>query len=230
VERTGRRGRGRAAARLQVAEYRGRPTHRSNGRAWERASYDTADVLDGVSRPQSLRKILTSLRSASSVWVSANRWKALGVSALTFAVCFSTLTGVRGWHLEPPPDVQSLVVNGTALLFLATTAYRGYHGREFIESWILVFGASVAFTLNLFIPVTRGGLLTLSGYSLVAAVYSRACSPHSDSSSGTQFERCSASDTRRVRFADVPLGRSDATHSNGWYTRATGSASGRPCG
>jgi hypothetical protein len=98
------------------------------------------------------------------------RWKALGVSALTFAVCFSALTGLRGWHLEPPPDVQSLVVNGTALLFLATTAYRGYHGREFIESWILVFGASVAFTLNLFIPVTRGGLLTLSGYSLVAAV------------------------------------------------------------
>lgn len=99
-----------------------------------------------------------------------HRQKVIGISALTFAVFLSTLTGLRVWNLEPSTDVQSLIVNGTALLLLAVTAYRVYHGGDFIESWILVFGASLAFTLNLFIPVNRGGILPLVGYSVATAV------------------------------------------------------------
>lgn len=97
-------------------------------------------------------------------------YKVAGVSALMFGVCLSVLTGLRMWNLEPPTSVQSLIVNGTALLLVAATAVRGYRGGDFIGNWILVFGPSLAFTLNLILPIHGGGLLTLIGYPLVAAV------------------------------------------------------------
>lgn len=97
-------------------------------------------------------------------------WKVIGVSVLIFGVCLSVLTGLRVWDLEPSTSVQSLIVDGTVLLVLAATAVRVYRGGDFIGSWILVFGPSLAFTLNLIIPIHRGGLLTLIGYPLVTAV------------------------------------------------------------
>lgn len=96
-------------------------------------------------------------------------WKVGSVSAFIFAVFIIVLTALRVWELEPATPVQSAILNGTALLALAAVAFYVYRGGDFIAGWILVFGPSLAFALNLFIPVSTMGVLLKIGYALVSA-------------------------------------------------------------
>ncbi|ELZ78162.1 hypothetical protein C455_10783 [Haloferax larsenii JCM 13917] len=85
---------------------------------------------------------------------NAPRRSIAGLSALAFAVCFGGLTALRALQAEPPTPVQSLVVDVALLLLVAAIAYFVYRGGGAIESWLLALGPSLAFTLNLFIPVS----------------------------------------------------------------------------
>ncbi|WP_396611841.1 hypothetical protein ACH9L7_00715 [Haloferax sp. S1W] len=100
-----------------------------------------------------------------------------GISALVFAVLFAILTALRVWELEPSTPVQSLIVDVAVLLLVAATAYYVYRGGHAIESWILALGPSLAFTFNLFIPVSTMEsvvwvLYPLGGGVVVAGVLS----------------------------------------------------------
>lgn len=75
------------------------------------------------------------------------------VSTLVFLFCLGTLTALRVWRLEPATPVQSAIVNGTALLTVVAVAYYVSQDGDFIGGWILAFSPSLAFTVNLFVPV-----------------------------------------------------------------------------
>jgi hypothetical protein len=81
------------------------------------------------------------------------RWKEIVGSMLVFSVFLATLTALRLWNLEPATSVQSAIINVTALLVIAAVAYYEYSGGDFINGWILALGPSLAFTVNLFVPV-----------------------------------------------------------------------------
>lgn len=79
-----------------------------------------------------------------------------GVSALVFVLLITPLTALRVWALEPPTSVESALVNATAMLVLISVGVYAYRGGTFVGGWILAFGPSLAFTLNLFVPVSTG--------------------------------------------------------------------------
>ena len=85
---------------------------------------------------------------------NVSRRSIAGLSTLAFAVCFGVLTALRALQAEPPTPVQSLVVDVALLLLVAVIAYYVYRGGGAIESWILALGPSLAFTFNLFVPVS----------------------------------------------------------------------------
>lgn len=103
------------------------------------------------------------------------------VATAAFLFVFGTLTGLRVWDLEPSTSVQSAIVWVGALLITAIVVFRAFQGTDLVGNWILAFGPSFAFTLNLFIPVAAGpgafifpvgsgaiisGVITVVGYSI----------------------------------------------------------------
>ena len=91
-------------------------------------------------------------------------------SALVFAVFFTTLTALRVWNLKPSTSVQSDIVKGTAILVVAAVAYYGYCGGNFLNGWIIALGPVLAFTLNLFAPVTTMGIIDMLIWGLGSAI------------------------------------------------------------
>jgi hypothetical protein len=98
-------------------------------------------------------------------------WRAVGLSAGVCVVLLSALTALRVWNLEPATSVQSAIVRVSALLVVLFLAYSAYHGGSFVESWILALGPSLAFAVNLFVPVAAPESLGWVGYPLVGAVF-----------------------------------------------------------
>lgn len=97
-------------------------------------------------------------------------WKVVGISAFTFVALLTALTAMRVWNLEPPTPVQSLMVNVTALSTIICISYYVYQGGNFIGSLTLALGPSLAFTFNLFIPVSRMETALWVLYPLVGAL------------------------------------------------------------
>ena len=92
-----------------------------------------------------------------------------GVSALLFLVFVAILTALREGNAEPPTAVQSAIVNGTAVLITASVAAYTYRCGTYAGGWILAFGPSLAFTLNLFVPVATMGPLLKVAYAVSSA-------------------------------------------------------------
>ncbi|SDC18434.1 hypothetical protein [Natrinema hispanicum] len=103
------------------------------------------------------------------------------VATAAFLFVLGTLTGLRVWDLEPATSVQSAIVNGAALFITVIVVLRAFQGTDLVGNWILTFGPSFGFTLNLFIPVMANpaafiyplvtgaivsGVITLVGYSI----------------------------------------------------------------
>lgn len=97
------------------------------------------------------------------------RWTVVGVSVFTFFVCFAAFTAVRAGMFHLPTWVQSQMVTVGAVLLGGAAAYHVFRGGRVLDGWILAFGPSLAFTLNLFIPIHRGGVLSLLSYAVVSA-------------------------------------------------------------
>ncbi|QCS45077.1 hypothetical protein [Natrinema versiforme] len=70
--------------------------------------------------------------------------------------------------MEPATSVQSAIVKGIALFIAVVVVFRAFQGEDFLGNWILAFGPSFAFTVNLFLPVMAGPGAFI--FSLVSAV------------------------------------------------------------
>ncbi len=93
----------------------------------------------------------------------------MGILVLLFVVPFGVLTGLRVWNLEPPISVQSLIVNVSVFVIVAYVAYYAARGGSLVGCWLLAFGPSLAFTVNLFLPVAVTDSLAWLAYPLVSA-------------------------------------------------------------
>lgn len=100
---------------------------------------------------------------------TASRWRVVGLTALLFVVLFGVLTGLRVWNLEPPTPVQSLIVNCSAVVIVGGTAYYASRGGGVVDCWLLALAPSLAFTLNLSIPVAVMDSLAWIIYPLASA-------------------------------------------------------------
>lgn len=98
------------------------------------------------------------------------RRKEIVGSAFVFAVFLTTLTALRVWNLKPSTSVQSDIVKGTAILVVAAVAYYVYCGGNFLNGWIIALGPVLAFTLNLFAPVTTMGVVDILIWGLGSAI------------------------------------------------------------
>lgn len=86
-----------------------------------------------------------------------------GVSALSFAVVFTALTVLRARNAAPPASVQSVIVDGAAVVVVCSVAFCAYRSESFAAGWLLAFGPTLAFALNLLQPVSVAGpLVTLA--------------------------------------------------------------------
>ena len=92
-----------------------------------------------------------------------------GISGFAFLVLIGTLTALRTWQLEPATPVQSALVWATAILVVAAVGAYAALGGRFVACWLLAAGPSLAFTLNLFVPVSPMGPVLKAVVSLVSA-------------------------------------------------------------
>jgi hypothetical protein len=94
------------------------------------------------------------------------------IGGLLFVSLFSVLTALRVWNLQPPIGVQVAIVNAAALLSVLSITYYSFRGGSFVDSWLLVFGPSFAYTLNLLVPlipiVNVGNVTTVVALALAA--------------------------------------------------------------
>jgi len=114
---------------------------------------------------------------------SKERVREIVVATSAFLILLSTLTALQVWGLKPTTPVQSAIVNGSALLVAVAVLYHTYQGGNLIGGWILALGPSLAFTVNLFVPVVAditpfvvvaplvsavviSGLITVIGYTI----------------------------------------------------------------
>ena len=81
------------------------------------------------------------------------RKRAVLWSALSFAATVSVLTVLRVRNLEPSTATQSLIVWTGAVVVAAAVAYYAYRTVDPVGGWVLAFGPSLGFTVNLFAPV-----------------------------------------------------------------------------
>ncbi|WP_435101981.1 hypothetical protein [Halarchaeum sp. P4] len=91
--------------------------------------------------------------------------------ALAFAVCYGTLVGLRATNATPPTAVQSMLVHGTAAAVVLVAAAFVYAGRPGSNAWAFAFGPSLAFTLNLFRPLSAAGPASAFTYAVVSAAF-----------------------------------------------------------
>ncbi|WP_336035370.1 hypothetical protein [Halobacterium yunchengense] len=103
------------------------------------------------------------------------------VATFAFLLVFGTLTGLRVWDLEPASSVQQAILEGAVFFVTVVVVFQAFQGEDLVGNWILAFGPSFAFTLNLFIPVVAepaafmyplaaavivSGVITLVGYPI----------------------------------------------------------------
>ncbi|KAB1188392.1 MULTISPECIES: hypothetical protein [Haloferax] len=93
-----------------------------------------------------------------------------GISALVFVVILAALTALRTWNLSPPTPVQSLVIDGGAVLIGAAVAVFVYRGGSVVAGVVLALGPSLAFTFNLFVPVAAPESAAWVVYPLASGV------------------------------------------------------------
>lgn len=108
------------------------------------------------------------------------RGAVLGVTA--FLACFGALTAERIGLFSLTTDTESVIVWIGVAATVVTTAVFAYRGGGLLGTWLVALGPSLAFTLNLFLPVIVGlptallyggasgaivaATLALSGYAL----------------------------------------------------------------
>jgi hypothetical protein len=97
------------------------------------------------------------------------RWKEILGSSLVFVILFAALTTLRVWNVEPDTRVQSAIIKGVALLCIVGVAYYTFHSGDFIGGWMLALAPSLAFTVNLFVPVVAEVTLLVVIIPLVSA-------------------------------------------------------------
>lgn len=123
-----------------------------------------------------------NLRYISGRMKEKSLWKSAGISTFIFVFSISVLTALRVWNLEPPTSIQTNIIRSTTLLTVVFVGFHFYRGGNVISGWILAFGPTLSYTLNLFIPLSAGilvkivfsfvpavlisGLLTIIGYLL----------------------------------------------------------------
>jgi len=123
-----------------------------------------------------------NLRYISVRMKEKSLWKAGGFSTLIFILFISVLTALRVWNLEPPTSIQANMIRITTLLIVISVAFYFHRGGNVISGWILAFGPTLSYTLNLFISLSAGiplkivfsfipavlisGLLAIIGYIL----------------------------------------------------------------
>jgi len=101
---------------------------------------------------------------------SDGRRRAVVGSALAFVVTLSGLTILRVWDLEPSTATQSRIVWAGALAVAASVASYAYRTSDPVGGWVLGFGPSLGFTVNLFVPVATGPAAIVFFPPLAAAV------------------------------------------------------------